>query len=85
MKMVEQEVAVEPPASSEEGDGQAYIVQADDWLSKLSLKFYGDIAKYPAIVEATNAKAKGDSTFDVITNPDLIEIGQKLWIPKAAP
>ncbi|NJN92738.1 MAG: hypothetical protein HC875_00945 [Anaerolineales bacterium] len=76
----EMSIAVAP-----EDDGQAYIVQADDWLTKLALKFYSDLTKYPAIVEATNAKAQGDSTFDVITNPDLIEIGQKLWIPAEAP
>jgi len=61
--------------------GQAYLVQADDWLSKLADKFYGDMFAYPAIVEATNAKAVEDDTFTVIDNPDLIEIGQKLWIP----
>ncbi|HXV99254.1 MAG TPA: LysM peptidoglycan-binding domain-containing protein, partial [Anaerolineae bacterium] len=71
-------------APSEEG-GQAYIVQADDWLSKLADKFYGDIFAYPTIVEATNAKAQEDSSFATITNPDLIEIGQKLWIPEAGP
>ncbi|GIK41856.1 MAG: hypothetical protein BroJett011_56890 [Chloroflexota bacterium] len=70
---------------TEEEKGQAYIVQADDWLSKLALKFYNDMMQYPVIVEATNAKAKDDSSFTVITNPDLIEIGQKLWIPDAAP
>lgn len=64
-------------------DGQAYIVQADDWLSKLAQKFYGDMFTYPVIVDATNAKAATDSSFDVIDNPDLIEIGQKLWIPAA--
>ena len=32
-----------------------YTVQADDWLSKLADKFYGDIFAYPAIFEATNA------------------------------
>lgn len=72
-------------AAPEEEGGQAYIVQADDWLSKLALKFYSDMTKYPAIVEATNAKAQADSTFALITNPDLIEIGQKLWIPAEAP
>ncbi|MBE7552193.1 MAG: hypothetical protein HS126_14075 [Anaerolineales bacterium] len=72
-------------APIEEEKGQAYIVQADDWLSKLALKFYNDMMEYPVIVEATNAKAKDDSSFTVITNPDLIEIGQKLWIPDAAP
>ena len=32
---------------------QTYSVQADDWLSKLADKFYGDIYAYPAIVDAT--------------------------------
>jgi LysM repeat protein len=69
------------PAPSGPEDGSAYIVQADDWLSKLAAKFYGDMFAYPVIVEATNAKAAEDSSFTVITNPDLIEIGQKVWIP----
>lgn len=42
---------------------------------------------YPVIVEATNAKAAEDDSyaacysFAAIENPDLIEVGQKLWIP----
>ena len=62
---------------------QDYIVQADDWLSKLAGKFYNDIFAYPAIVVATNAAATADDSYTVITNPDLIEIGQKLCIPGA--
>ncbi len=62
-------------------DGQEYIVQLDDWLSKIALKFYGDMMVYPKIVEATNIKAKEDTSFTTISNPDLIEVGQKLWIP----
>ncbi|HEY83667.1 MAG TPA: DUF333 domain-containing protein [Chloroflexi bacterium] len=38
---------------------------------------------YPAIIEATNAKAAADDSFAVIDNPDVIEVGQKLWIPAA--
>ena len=34
-----------------------YSVQADDWLSKLADKFYGDVFAYPAIFDATNAMA----------------------------
>jgi peptide/nickel transport system substrate-binding protein len=64
-------------------DGQEYVVLADDWLSKLADKFYGDIFAWPAIWLATNAKAAEDTSFAVIDNPDLIEIGQKLWIPGA--
>ncbi len=68
-----------PP--SQEAEGEAYIVQADDWLSKIALKYYGDMFAYPTIVAATNAKAAADDSFTSIDNPDLIEIGQKLWIP----
>ncbi len=70
--------------SRQEVDGNEYIVQADDWLSKVALKYYGDIFAYPVIVEATNAKAAEDDSFTVIDNPDLIEVGQKLWIPTQA-
>ncbi|MCB0155287.1 MAG: extracellular solute-binding protein, partial [Anaerolineae bacterium] len=64
-------------------EGSEYVVQADDWLSKLSDKFYGDLLAYPAIVEATNIKATEDDSFAVIDNPDVIEVGQKLFIPSA--
>lgn len=63
--------------------GQDYTVQADDWLSKLADKFYGDPLAYPAIVEATNAKAATDGGYIIIDNPDVIEVGQKLFIPTA--
>ena len=66
---------------SQDSDGEVYIVQADDWLSKLAEKFYGDILAYPDIVEGTNAKAAEDDSFAVIEDPDVIEVGQKLWIP----
>jgi iron(III) transport system substrate-binding protein len=69
------------PLSQEEGT--EYIVQADDWLSKLAEKFYGDVLAFPAIVEATNAQAAVDDSYTVIDNPDVIEIGQKLFIPTA--
>jgi iron(III) transport system substrate-binding protein len=69
------------PATQE--NGQNYVVQADDWLSKLAEKFYGDALAYPAIVEATNAKAAEDDSYPVIDNPDVIEVGQKLFIPTA--
>ncbi|RME73952.1 MAG: rhamnose ABC transporter substrate-binding protein [Chloroflexi bacterium] len=60
-----------------------YSVQADDWLSKLADKFYGDVLAYPAIFEATNAAAKADPSYATIENPDLIEVGWKLCIPSA--
>lgn len=61
--------------------GREYVVQADDWLSKIAEKEYGDVLAYPTIVEATNAKAAEDASFAAIANPDVIEIGQKLWLP----
>src|SRR6185503_7659963 len=64
-----------------QSDGQAYVVQTGDWLSKLADKFYGDTQAWSTIVEATNAKATSDSTFTPITDPNRIEVGQKLWIP----
>jgi branched-chain amino acid transport system substrate-binding protein len=61
------------------------IVQVDDWLSKLSEKFYGDVLAYPAIFDATNAKAAIDDTYAVIEDEDLIEPGWKLCIVGVAP
>ncbi len=69
-----------PPTQEE---GQEYIVQADDWLSKLADKFYGDPLAYTAIVEATNTKSAEDGSYATIDNPDVIEVGQKLLIPTA--
>ena len=72
-----------PPAQT--GDGEAYTVQADDWLSKLADKLYGDKLAYAVIVQGTNIHAAQDSSFNVITNPDAIQVGQKLWLPKSLP
>ena len=60
------------------------VVQADDWLSKIAEKFYGDVLAYPAIASATNAKAVEDSSYATISNFDIIEPGWKLCIPSTA-
>jgi spermidine/putrescine-binding protein len=60
------------------------VVQADDWLSKLADKFYGDVFAFPAIAEATNAKAAVDDSYAIIANVDVIEPGWKLCIPSVA-
>lgn len=60
------------------------VVQADDWLSKIAEKFLGDVLAFPAIAQATNAKAAADKSYAVIANPDVIEPGWKLCIPSAA-
>ena len=73
------------PPGQDDVDGEAYVVQKGDWLSKIAREFYGDYLKYPMIVEATNAKSAEDDSFVVIENPDLIVVGQKLWLPAATP
>ena len=75
-------VAVSGLALAQAPEGQEYVIQADDWLSKIAEKEYGDPLAYPAIVEATNAKAAEDDSFGVIDNPDVIEVGQKVWLPE---
>jgi branched-chain amino acid transport system substrate-binding protein len=72
------------PVSQDMACEQDVVVQADDWLSKLSDKFYGDILAYPVIVEATNQQNAVDDSYANITNPDLIEVGWKLCIPSSA-
>lgn len=62
---------------------QTYVVQAGDWLSTIAQKFLGDAKAYDAIVTATNEAAKTDSSFTAITDPNKIEVGQKLCIPAA--
>lgn len=60
------------------------IVQADDWLSKIADKFYGDVLAFPVIAEATNAKASVDNSYPRITDVDVIEPGWKLCVPSSA-
>lgn len=58
-------------------------VQADDWLSKIAEKFYGNPVAFPAIVAATNARATVDDSYARLDNPDVIEPGWKLCVPSA--
>ncbi|MFQ6016161.1 MAG: ABC transporter substrate-binding protein [Anaerolineae bacterium] len=69
-----------PPAQ----EGQTYVVVAKDWLSKLADKYLGNVFAWQAIVVATNEKHAEDASYARITNPDLIEVGDKLWIPSKA-
>ena len=63
---------------------QTYVVQPGDWLSTIAKQAYGDSLAWPAIVDATNAAARSDATFTTITNPERIEVGQKLCLPVRA-
>jgi len=65
-------------------EGEDYVVQADDWLSKIADKFYGDVNAYWAIMAATNQANAEDDSYVKITNPDTIEVGSKLKIPDQA-
>lgn len=79
-----QTVLAAPPKQNAVACEQEVVVQADDWLSKIAEKIYGDVQAYPAIAEATNAKNAEDSTFAKIEDLDVIEVGWKLCIPSAA-
>jgi len=72
-----------PAALAQEGDGQAYIIQADDTLWKVAEKYLGDGNRFTEIMTATNAKHAADATFLLIQDPGLIVSGAKLWIPAA--
>jgi len=65
-------------------EGQDYAVVADDWLSKLADKYLGNVLSYSAIVALTNEKAAEDSSYAMIDDPDVIEVGWKIYIPSAA-
>lgn len=69
------------PTAQSDACAEVYTVQADDWLSKIADKFLGDVLAYPAIFEATNQQHAVDSTFALIENADMIEVGWQLCIP----
>jgi branched-chain amino acid transport system substrate-binding protein len=76
-----------PPVTQAQADiacERDVIVQVDDWLSKLSEKFYGDLLAFPAIFEATNTKAQVDDSYAALEDPNLIEPGWKLCIVDVA-
>jgi nucleoid-associated protein YgaU len=49
-----------------------YVIESGDTLSKLAQKFYGDAMAYKRIFEANK---------EVIKDPNLIFVGQKIRIP----
>jgi nucleoid-associated protein YgaU len=51
---------------------QWHVVQKGETLSKISKKYYGDPNLYMKIFDANK---------DILKNPDLIKVGQKLRIP----
>ncbi len=51
---------------------QWHEVKSGDTLSKIAQHYYGDASLYPKIFEANK---------DVLKDPNLIRVGQKLRIP----
>ncbi|NJN99154.1 MAG: LysM peptidoglycan-binding domain-containing protein [Anaerolineales bacterium] len=79
------QTGVEPAAPSNAACTQDYVVQADDWLSKLAERFLGDVTAYDQIFSATNTAAAADTKYATLADPNIIEVGQVLCIPGAAP
>lgn len=50
-----------------------YVVQGGDTLSHLAKRYYGNAGQYMKIFNANK---------DILTDPNLIKVGQKLRIPK---
>jgi len=61
------------PGSPTVGEVTVYEVKAGDTLGAIAQRFYGKASLYPKIFEANR---------DILSNPDLIKVGQKLKIPK---
>jgi ribose transport system substrate-binding protein len=60
---------------------QDVVVQAEDWLSKIAEKVFGNPLAFQAIADATNAKAATDDSYNRIDDVNVIEPGWKLCIP----
>lgn len=62
-----------PAAAPEAAQTTIYEVKPGDTLGAIAQRFYGKASLYMKIFEANT---------DILTNPDLIKVGQKLKIPK---
>ena len=67
-KAPEQEAAPEPAVEE-----RIHVVVSGDTLGAISQKYYGKASQYMKIFEANR---------DILDNPDLIKVGQKLRIPE---
>ena len=66
-------MAVAAAADGRTSGGQTYTVKGGDNLSKISKQFYGDANEYMRIYYANKDKIK---------DPDKIQVGWELTIPK---
>lgn len=62
----------EKPSPSGSDYTQWHEVKSGETLSKIAQQYYGDASLYPKIFEANK---------DVLKDPNLIRVGQKLRIP----
>src|SRR5262249_42721255 len=60
------------PGSSAESFTHTYVVKPGDTLSSISKEFYGNARDYRRIFNANSSQ---------LTNPNTLEVGQKLEIP----
>ncbi|MBN1220698.1 MAG: hypothetical protein JXM69_17385, partial [Anaerolineae bacterium] len=77
-------VSLSSTAVMAQGDGTVYSVQKDDWLSKIAEKEYGDPLAYTAILYYNNLMAAEDSSLNMISDADQIEVGWSIYIPTTA-
>ena len=62
--------------------GPRYVVQQGDSLSALAGRFLADIQQWPGLLEHNNSPAVTALTKTKIVDPDLIFVGQVLYIPE---
>ena len=72
---VEQTQAAPPATPAKPAEETLYEVKPGDTLGAIAQRFYGKASLYPKIFEANK---------DILSNPDLIKVGQKLKIPKVS-
>jgi len=70
------------PLCAKEFLGRDHIIQAGDKLNNIAEIYYKDANAWPAILEATNDKAKFDSNYKNIKDPRHLILGNKLWLPR---
>ncbi|NOT46916.1 MAG: LysM peptidoglycan-binding domain-containing protein [Acidobacteria bacterium] len=63
----------QPTNPSQPGGQRIHTVESGDWLSKIAIRYYGDMNKWTVIYDAN----KGQIGMD----PNRIEVGQRLVIP----
>ena len=73
IRVVEPAAPEPEPTPEPKQEHEIYEVVSGDTLGGISQKFYGKASLYMKIFEANR---------DILDNPDLIKVGQKLKIPK---